>query len=128
MTRRCSGLALLAGLAVCAGCVTVVTGDGERLRAGDAAFAEYVETVFRMQNDVASALAFALDDADVDSARHQQLEAVELAVLEACQDLNALAAARQRDERSGGLRGLAAARAAPTCEAAASEAASLLGD
>ena len=121
--RACVCLAI----ALPAGACTVVTGDGVRLRAGSDAFADYVESVFREQNEVLSALSFALDAESLDSDRYIALEAAEADVLEHCDGLNVIATARQRGERSGGLGALAAARRAPDCERAAQSARDLLG-
>lgn len=113
-------------LAVVSGCAAVTTAEGERLALGSDEFAAYVERVFREQNRVATALAFALEDAQPASARFEALSAAEDTLLAACADLNALAAARRDGERLGPLKGLRAARGAPECERAASSADDLL--
>ena len=123
---RCTLLAaaLPIGLTGC----SVTTAGGERLRPRDPAFADYVETVFRQQNEAATALAFALDETDFDSARYRTLEATETALLDACSELNAMATARQRanGDGPGGLSALRAARTAPDCERAAVAAAEVI--
>lgn len=118
---------VIAIVSLACGACAVVTGDGTRLRPGSDAFADYVESVFRQQNEVLSALAFALDAADPDSATYVVLEEAEAEVLELCDGLNALATARQRGERVGGLGALGTARRAPEC-ARVSEAARTLLD
>ena len=110
------------------GCVSVTTAEGHRLRSGDPEFADYVERVFRLQNEAASALAFALESVALDSDRYAALESAETDLLEFCDGLNDIAAARQRGERPGSRRGLAAARAAPQCETAALAATRVLQD
>ena len=74
----------------------------------------YVERVFREQNQAATALAFAQDDAS--GARYETLLQLEDVLLEACASLNALATAR-RDNRVLGLRRQARmATTVPSCE------------
>ena len=88
-------------------------------------FADYVESVFRRQNEVASALALELESEDPDSERYGELDAAELRVLNDCVGINELAA-RQRDgEPLGGLKALRRARQAPECERATVAAAAL---
>ncbi len=108
---------LLTAAALAGGCAAVTTADGQKLRPGQAAFRDYVESVFRRQNAVLTELAFALDAADPVGARFGVLESAEADLLDACADLNALAAAAQR-QRSRGAGDLAAARTAPLCERA----------
>lgn len=122
---RCAAALAAAVLALHAGCAPITTVQGERIRMRSERFAEYVEHVFREQNRVATALAFAFEDA-ADPDRLDALEAAEDALLEACTELNALAAARRDGERFGPVRRLRAAREAPQCERAAAEAATLL--
>jgi len=114
-----------AAVVLAAGCARVVTLEGERLNVRSDEFRRYVETVFREQNRVATALAFALEDAD-DEARLDALEAAEEDLLAACAGLNAIAAARRDGERLGRLQALSAARAAPECERATADAQGLL--
>lgn len=74
-----------------------------------------MERVFREQNAVATALAFAQDEAS--GVRYDTLLEFEDALLTACAELNALAAAR-RDSRALGVREQARmATTAPGCEA-----------
>jgi hypothetical protein len=113
-------------LSIACGACAVVIGDGTRLRPGSDAFADYVESVFRQQNEVLSALAFALDAEEPDSTRYVALEQSEAEVLEHCEGLNALATARQRGERVGGLSALGTARRAPECARVAETARALL--
>ncbi len=114
---------LLGATLVCNGCATVATGDGERLALTSPEFAAYVERVFREQNRVSDALAFALEDA---SAERPDVVAVEQALLAACAGVNELATARRDDETLGLRRSSATARSVPACERAAREAARLL--
>ena len=117
-------LGLAAGLSGCA--VTAV--DGTRMGLRSDSFADYVETVFRRQNEVASDLATELDSADPASARYAELDAAELDLLDACLGVNQLAA-RQRDGDSpGGLKALKLARQTPDCERAAAAAMNLVSD
>jgi hypothetical protein len=103
-------------IAGCAAAVTTV--DGRRLGLSDPELPAYVEGVFRDQNQVATDLAFALDDAAAGSARAARLSAAEDALLAACADLNEIATLR-RDERRAGLKlKLETAKSAPRCEAA----------
>lgn len=116
---------VVAMLLAVTGCAPVVTLEGDRLAVRSDAFAAYVEQVFREQNRVATALAFALEDA-WDPERLDALEAAESSLLEACAGLNEIAAARRDGERLRRLRALDAARAAPDCERATSAARALL--
>ncbi len=113
---RAVGVLLVAAAVV--GCAPVTTQDGERLPVRSDAFAAYVENVFREQNRVASALAFALED-ETDPERIDALETAEDALFDACAELNALATARRDGDRLGPFRSFAAARRAPDCERAA---------
>ena len=98
-----------------AGCASVATADGQRLRLTSPEFSEYVERVFREQNGVADAAAFALE---APGAERAELAAAEQQLLAACAGVNELATAR-RDQRRLGLRASAsAARTVPECEAA----------
>ena len=110
------------------GCAAVATVGGERLRVGSDAFADYVESVFRRQNALATELAFAMEREHFDSPHYVELESAELAMLEACAGLNEIAAGRQSRRETGRLRALRAARRAPDCERAALAAEALLRD
>jgi len=123
--RRARGLAALAVVVLAGGCARVVTVEGERLGIRSEELRRYVETVFREQNRVATALAFALEDAE-DPERIDALEAAEEDLLAACSGLNAIAAARRDGERLRRLQALSAARAAPECERATADAESVL--
>jgi hypothetical protein len=107
-------------LALLAGCASTVTAtDGRTLRLNSPEFRVYVERVFRDQNAVATALAFAQDEASGD--RYDTLLEFEDALLTASAELNALAAAR-RDCRALGVREQARmATTAPGCEATTQE-------
>ena len=98
------------------GCAAVPTADGQRLRLGSDEFRDYVERVFREQNRVADAVAFALD---APGAQDAELAAAEQQLLAACAGVNELATAR-RDQRRLGLRSsVRAAKSVPDCERAA---------
>ena len=97
-------------------CAAVPTADGQRFRLGTAPFRDYVERVFREQNRVADAVAFALE---APASRDAELAAVEQQLLAACAGVNELATAR-RDQRPLGLRSsVRAAKSVPDCERAA---------
>jgi len=113
---------LLGTTLACVGCATVTTVDGQRLGLASAEFASYVERVFREQNRIADALAFALDD----EADRTDLMEAEQSLLTACAGVNELATARRDGEGLGLKRSAANARSVPTCERAAQAAASLL--
>jgi len=107
--------AAVALLLILSGCAAVPTADGQRLSLRSAEFREYVERVFREQNRVADAVAFALDAPGEQDA---QLAAAEQELLAACAGVNELATAR-RDERRLDMRdSLRAARSVPDCERA----------
>jgi hypothetical protein len=108
-----------------AGCA-ITSADGERMRPGSDAFSDYVESVFRRQNQVATDLALALEDEPDDTARYSALEDAELELLQACRTLNELAEASRGGDEPGGLGALKRARLAPDCERATEEAAALL--
>lgn len=117
---------LVPALALLLGGCAVTSADGQRLRPGSDAFADYVERVFREQNAVAGDLMLELDSADPDSEQYIGLEAAELSIIRACRGLNELAV-RQRDgEPLGGPGALQRARQAPECERAADEVATIL--
>jgi hypothetical protein len=84
------------------------------LRSGE--FREYVERVFREQNRVADAVAFALDAPGEQDA---QLAAAEQELLAACAGVNELATARRDQRRLDMSDSLRAARSVPDCERAA---------
>jgi len=94
-----------------------------------AAFREYVERVFRLQNRVSSEIAFALEEPErIEPEQLNRLELADTALFEVCESLNELAV-RRRD--GGGTRPFAdarAARTAPDCEQAAEEGRSALLD
>jgi hypothetical protein len=97
------------------GCAAVPTADGSRLRLGSAEFRDYVERVFREQNRVADAVAFALEAPNV---QDPGLADAEQELLAACAGVNELATAR-RDQRRLGMRtSVRAARSVPDCERA----------
>lgn len=116
---------LLAAVLVCHGCATVTTTDGQRLALASTEFASYVERVFREQNRIADALAFALEG---EPAGHADLMEAEQSLLTACAGVNELATARRDGEGLGLKRSAANARSVPTCERAAQVAARLLAD
>lgn len=91
------------------------TADGERLRLRSAEFRAYVERVFREQNRVADAVAFALD---APGAEVPQLAAAEQELLAACAGVNELATARRDQQQLGMRASLRAARSVPDCERA----------
>jgi hypothetical protein len=95
------------------GCAAVPTADGERLSLGSAEFREYVEHVFREQNRVADAVAFALE---APRAQDAELAAAEQELLAACAGVNELATARRDQQRLGMRSSLRAARSVPECE------------
>ena len=98
------------------GCASVRTVDGQNLRLGSDEFRDYVERVFREQNRVADAIAFALETPEAQDA---ELATSEQDLLAACAGVNELATAR-RDQRRLGLRSsVRAAKSVPNCERAA---------
>ena len=106
-----------------AGCASLTTADGQRLRLTSPEFRAYVERVFRAQNQVGDELAFALD---APGDERVELGLAEQRLLDACAGVNELATAR-RDERGlGARRSLSAARTVPRCERTTSEIAALL--
>jgi len=114
---------VLAAILVCHGCASVTTADGQRLALTSTEFASYVERVFREQNRIADALAFALEGEAAD--RTDVMEA-EQALLTACAGVNELATARRDGEGLGLKRSAANARSVPACERAAEVAERLL--
>ncbi|MGD8324092.1 MAG: hypothetical protein PVF50_06970 [Gammaproteobacteria bacterium] len=121
MSKSLTGLTALT-LAGLAGCAGIVTADGTAMRPGSAAFTAYAERVFRLQNQVLDALAFALE-AQPDE---MTLIAAEDSVLRACAGLNEIAVRRQRGAAARVLRDARTARRIPECEAAAIAAADRL--
>jgi hypothetical protein len=101
-------------LAALTGCVSVSTADGSRLRLTSDEFRAYVERVFREQNRVADAVAFALDEPGAAA----DLAAAEQRLLDACAGVNELATAQRDEQRLGVRRSASAARTVPQCEAA----------
>lgn len=89
-------------------------------------FADYVEAIFRRQNQVSTDLAVEIDAERIDSSRYSVLETVERQLLAACRGLNELATAQRDGEPVGGLGGLNRARGAPDCERATAAAAAAL--
>ena len=111
------------GLCGCA----ITRPDGTRLGPRSDAFADYVEMTFRRQNELASDLAFALDEAEPDSPRYRELEALEIELETACRSLNELARQRRAGEAVAGLGALRRARQAPDCERAYEKGVGILG-
>lgn len=107
--------ALVFLLLILLGCAAVPTADGERLSLRSAEFREYVERVFREQNRVADAVAFALEAA---GAQESELAAAEQELLAACAGVNELATARRDQQRLGMRSSVRAARSVPECERA----------
>ena len=91
------------------------TADGQRLSLGSTEFREYVERVFREQNRVADALAFALE---APGAQDSELATAEQELLAACAGVNELATARRDQETLGMRDSVRAARSVPECERA----------
>lgn len=91
------------------------TADGQRLSLRSAEFRDYVERVFREQNRVADAVAFALD---TPGPEVPELAAAEQELLAACAGVNELATARRDQQRLSMADSLRAARSVPDCERA----------
>jgi len=102
-------------LLILSGCAAVPTADGQRLSLGSDEFREYVERVFREQNRVADAVAFALE---APGAQDTELAAAEQELLAACAGVNELATTRRDQQRLGMRASLRAARSVPDCERA----------
>lgn len=117
-------IVILLGLTGCA----VTSVDGRRMPLRSDRFANYVEDVFRRQNEVAAELAFAIDESAEDDARFATLEDAELTLMSACRGLNQLARTQRAGESPGGLGALKRARGAPACEDATAQAAALLSE
>jgi len=109
---RSAAVVLLLNLS---GCAAVSTTDGQQLSLRSDEFREYVERVFREQNRVADAVAFALD---APGAEAPGLAAAEQELLAACAGVNELATARRDQQRLGIRDSLRAARSVPDCERA----------
>ena len=107
--------AAVALVLILSGCAAVPTADGQRLSLRSVEFREYVERVFREQNRVADAVAFALDAPGEQDA---QLAAAEQELLVACAGVNELATARRDQQRLGMRSSVRAARSVPDCERA----------
>jgi len=112
MIARSAALVLLL---IFSGCAAVPTADGQRLSLRSDEFREYVERVFREQNRVADAVAFALD---VPGAQDAELAAAEQELLAACAGVNELATARRDQQGLSTRDSLRAARSVPDCERA----------
>jgi hypothetical protein len=112
MLRLAAGLSVLLALA---GCAAVTAADGRRFGLASDEFRTYVETVFRAQNETASELAFAIEDADTPPPA---LSSAEDSLLEACAGLNELATSRRDGQKIGMRRSAEIARKAPDCERA----------
>jgi hypothetical protein len=96
------------------GCAAVPTADGERLRLASPEFRAYVERVFREQNRVADAIAFALEA----PGSRAELASAEQRLLAACAGVNELATARRDETELGIGASVRAARTVPGCEEA----------
>jgi len=114
---------LLAATAAVSACAAVVTADDERLRLASPEFRAYVERVFREQNELADALAFAVEDRPTPPPA---IVAAEQALLGACNGVNELATARRDSRRLGMRDSLDLARSVPECERAARQAGAVL--
>ena len=112
MIARSAALVLVL---IFSGCAAVPTADGQRLSLRSDEFREYVERVFREQNRVADAVAFALD---VPGAQDAELAAAEQELLAACAGVNELATARRDQQGLSTRDSLRAARSVPDCERA----------
>lgn len=107
--------------------MSVTTLEGERLTAPSSEFRAYVEAVFREQNRVATALAFALESAaDADAATQGEIEIAERELIAACEALNEIATERRAGRELSRQRQIDAARSAPQCERATQAAAMIL--
>jgi len=127
LINHCCRCLIALGLALGLGSCAITRPDGTRLSPRSDAFADYVETVFRRQNELASDLAFALDEADPDGPRYRELEAIEIELETACRSLNEMARQRRAGEAVGGLSALRRARQAPDCERAYEKGVGVLG-
>lgn len=108
-------------------CAAVVSMDGERYPLTSEAFRDYLEGVFRAQNQTADALAFALEDLGKEPATLVgKLNAADAKLLAACGGVNQLALSRRDGSAMTRREALAAARSAPTCERADRDARKIL--
>lgn len=107
--------ALVAVTLALVGCASITTADGARLGLASPEFRAYVERVFREQNRVADALAFAIE---APGARSSSLAAAEATLLDACARVNELATARRDERRLKITAQVRAARSVPDCERA----------
>jgi energy-coupling factor transporter ATP-binding protein EcfA2 len=114
VAMRLTRFAASCALVLLAGCATVSTVDGQRMKLTSEDFRGYVERVFREQNRVADEVAFALE---APGAPRNDLADAEQRLLDACAGVNELATARRDELRLGMRRSLAAARTVPQCEA-----------
>jgi len=126
VARRLGTLVPLASLLCLAACVPLVeTQDGRHLRATSPAFKDYVERVFRQQNNLSWALVEALETVS-DPDKRQKLNQLESQLRRACEPVNRLASARRRGTASSRAEQLALVRTLPQCEASSQEARQLL--
>lgn len=105
-------------LPLLAACAQVTTLEGERLAMTSPEFAAYVESVFREQNRVATALLLALESDELTAQQATALEDADAALLAACAGLNEIAAVRRDGRELGRLEAARFAREAPACERA----------
>jgi len=117
---------VLAAAAALGGCAGVVTQDGQRLALTSPDFRAYVERVFRRQNQVATEVELALEDAPAAASAPAGLAAADDRLLAACAGLNELATARRDGVKLGLRRQARAAKTVPQCERAAQAAADAL--
>lgn len=122
MRRIVSGIVIVTCLTGCA----ITSVDGDRMRLKSDRFADYVETVFRRQNEISIEMASEIDDEGLTSARYSMLDTLDRQLLVACRGMNELARAKRNAEPVRGLGGLKRARGAPDCERATNEAAAAL--
>ena len=108
------------------GACAVTSADGRRIGVGSDAFADYVERVFRRQNEVATELSFALDDPETSDERFSLLAGADLELQAACRELNELARRTRDGDPARGFGAMRRARQAPDCERATDAAAALL--
>ena len=122
MTARHLPILFLVALVGCAS--TVASLEGRNLRLSSPEFRLYFERVFREQNEVATALAFAQSDEEDGS----ELAALEDDLLAACAGLNELALARRDGRSLSRSRQARLAVTAPACEEAIANAHSQLAE
>jgi hypothetical protein len=105
----------------------VRTSDGEELSVTSSEFRAYAERVFRLQNEVATDLAFALDaEPVVDASTYARLERADDRLFDACAALNEIAARRRDGARRRPFADARAAQTVPGCERAATAARDVL--